>query len=158
MVHEYQEREVSTAEGCAIWAQEYDKVEVGLATYEEAAVVPIIRQLVPVGRVLDVGTGTGRHALRFAAAGSRVVGMDGSWEMLSVAQNKAENRGHKGVRFIQAAAGNAFLPLRSQSFDLVISALMLTQAKRIRFDFVPGPKISHLTPEPRSPGGGRRDG
>ena len=133
LVHEYQVREVSSTEGYAIWAQEYDKVRVNLAVQEEAAVVPIIRELGPVGSVLDVGTGTGRHALRFAAAGSRVLAIDESWEMLSVARGKAEGSGHNAVRFIQASLGSAFLPLRSQSFDLVISALVLTHIVDLAF-------------------------
>jgi ubiquinone/menaquinone biosynthesis C-methylase UbiE len=124
--HEYRAREVSAIEGYAIWAQEYDKVRNNLALQEEAAVVPIIRELGPVGSVLDVGTGTGRHALRFSAAGSRVLGMDESWEMLSVARGKAESSGHSAAQFIHASVGSAFFPLQSQSFDLVISALMLT--------------------------------
>jgi SAM-dependent methyltransferase len=43
-----------------------------------------------VGTVLDLGCGTGGHALRLAARGYEVVGVDRSEEMLEQAQAKAE--------------------------------------------------------------------
>lgn len=50
-------------------------------------------------RVLDLACGTGAAALRFAARGYRVIGIDGSAPMLAVARRKAADEG-AAVRFI----------------------------------------------------------
>ena len=42
----------------------------------------------PIRRILDLGCGTGNHAVRLAAAGFEVVGVDRSAEMLRIAQDK----------------------------------------------------------------------
>jgi len=44
-------------------------------------------------RILDLGCGTGTHALYFARSGSRVVGIDLSIEMLELARSKAAEAG-----------------------------------------------------------------
>ena len=43
----------------------------------------------PVRDILDVGCGTGNHALRLAAKGYRVLGIDRSLDMLEVAKYKS---------------------------------------------------------------------
>lgn len=45
-----------------------------------------------VSSVLDLGCGTGNHALRLAAQGYRVAGVDRSEKMLDIARTKAEER------------------------------------------------------------------
>lgn len=55
----------------------------------------------PVRRILDLGCGTGNHALRLAADGYEVVGVDRSPEMLQVALRKAAERG-LSIRVSQA--------------------------------------------------------
>ncbi len=51
-------------------------------------------------RVLDLACGTGTAALRFAAQGYDVTGIDGSATMLDVARQKAADA-HTAVRFVQ---------------------------------------------------------
>jgi malonyl-CoA O-methyltransferase len=71
--------------------------------------------------VLDVGTGTGRHALRIAESGARVTAVDFSEEMLAKAREK---RGADRVRWLVHDATRP-LPFGAKSFDRVISALVL---------------------------------
>jgi len=72
---EYRNIAVTSAEGYAIWASEYNVTNI-LAVYEEKVVHPIINALGPLKSVVDIGTGTGRYALHFAETVSRVVGVD----------------------------------------------------------------------------------
>lgn len=57
----------------------------------------------PKDRVLDIGCGTGRHALELGRRGCRVTGIDLSAEMLAIGQAAAEEEG-LSVRFIQGDA------------------------------------------------------
>ena len=125
---EYGDIQVSSSEGYAIWAKEYD-VRNHLAAAEETVANPIIARLGPVGTVLDVGTGTGRYAMRFGQQGSQVVGLDESIEMLSVARNKTKRDCLENIRWIQAVVGSGCLPFHSNSFDLLVSALCLTHVE-----------------------------
>ncbi len=56
-----------------------------------------------VGRVLDVGCGTGEHALMAAALGHEAVGIDLSPRAIELATSKATERG-LNVRFVVADA------------------------------------------------------
>jgi len=58
-----------------------------------------------VGRVIDVGCGTGRHAVLFASWGLSVVGVDPSPSMLAQARIHAAERG-MDVDFIEAGFGD----------------------------------------------------
>jgi demethylmenaquinone methyltransferase/2-methoxy-6-polyprenyl-1,4-benzoquinol methylase len=88
----------------------------------------------PGARVLDVCTGTGDVALRFArqAAAGRVIGVDFSQEMLARGRSKAERAGLSGsVQFRKADAQD--LPFPDGSFDVVCNSLGLrTLADRAR--------------------------
>lgn len=70
----------------------------------------------PVRRVLDLGCGTGNHALRLAAKGYEVVGVDCSLDMLRVAEQKARD---KRVRLRLHQADIRCLNLE-ESFDAVL--------------------------------------
>ena len=71
--------------------------------------------------VLDVGAGTGRHAVRVAQRGARVTAVDFSEEMLARARQKT---GADRVRwFVHDVA--LPLPFEARSFDRVLSALVL---------------------------------
>ncbi len=67
-------------------------------------------------RILDLGTGTGLLARRFAEAGAVVSGLDISADQLSVAQAAASRDG-LDIEFRQGGAES--LPFRSSSFDVV---------------------------------------
>lgn len=60
-------------------------------------------RLPPGARILDVGCGTGRHAVGLAQAGYAVTGVDLSAEMLAIARTKAAARGVT-VEFVQEDA------------------------------------------------------
>lgn len=67
-------------------------------------------------KILDVGCGTGRHAIELTKRGYRVTGVDLSENMLKKAQENASNAGFE-IDFRQADARN--LPFEGE-FDLVI--------------------------------------
>src|SRR5687768_6025171 len=101
------------------WAAIYDHDKNPLLALEE----PILRAAVgDVGdqRVLDVGCGTGRHALWLANAGANVTAIDFSEGMLAEAQRKpcAEQ-----IRFLVHDLREP-MPF-SEEFDVVISSLVL---------------------------------
>ena len=83
-------------------------MEDSLAAYEAARIPG------PVGRALDLGTGTGAGAreIRKRFADADVVGADLSAEMLAEARNLAPE-----ITFVQADASD--LPFDDESFDLV---------------------------------------
>ncbi len=65
-------------------------------------------------RALDVGTGTGHYACALADRGLRVIGLDPSAEMLSVARAKSA-----AVSWLRGVAEQ--LPFPDGTFDLVVS-------------------------------------
>jgi ubiquinone/menaquinone biosynthesis C-methylase UbiE len=68
-------------------------------------------------RVLDVGCGTGRGVLDFAAEAAFAVGTDASLDMLSFAARKSADRRPCGF----SAAVAQQLPFKTESFDAVTS-------------------------------------
>ena len=102
------------------WAAVYDHDANPLPALEE----PIVRAAVGDPRgltVLDLGCGTGRHALWLAAAGARVTGIDFSRPMLAAARRKP---GAESVRFLEHDLHEP-LPFAAGAFDLVVSGLVL---------------------------------
>src|SRR5262245_26234399 len=78
------------------WSLVYDHDANPLLGLEE----PLMRAAIGDVRdlsVLDLGCGTGRHALRLAAAGARVTALDFSDGMLTAARHKP---GAESVRFV----------------------------------------------------------
>ena len=71
------------------------------------------------GRVLDVGCGTGEHALLAAERGFEAIGIDTSPKAIAIARDKASARG-LAVRFL---VGNALdLGALGEQFDTVIDS------------------------------------
>ncbi len=68
-------------------------------------------------RVLDLGTGTGNLAVRFAAIGCTVTGVDFSGEMLAAARRKVPN-----ARFVRGNVTRSLDFLGDERFDLIVSA------------------------------------
>jgi SAM-dependent methyltransferase len=74
-------------------APRYDEEDFTRATDAEVAELLALLDLPPGGRLLDVGCGTGRHAVPLAAAGLRVTGIDLSPAMLALAADRAHAAG-----------------------------------------------------------------
>src|SRR3989304_4338464 len=70
----------------------------------------------PVRRILDLGCGTGNHAIRLAADGYDVGGVDLSRDMLRIAEQKAQERG-VSLRWHQADIRDLSL---GEKFDAVL--------------------------------------
>lgn len=71
-----------------------------------------------LGRVLDVGTGTGRMLALLADRSDRAVGLDASHSMLSVARANLERTGAANWELRQGDVNSP--PLDASSFDLVV--------------------------------------
>jgi ubiquinone/menaquinone biosynthesis C-methylase UbiE len=114
-------QEVSTQEGYALWARVYDEEKNALIAVEEPYVERLLSLLV-FENALDVGTGTGRLALKLAHHGGRVTALDQSPEMLSVARQSAAREGLE-IDFRLGSLENGVFT--EQQFDLLTSGLML---------------------------------
>ncbi len=102
------------------WALVYDHDQNPLPALEE----PVVREAlgdVRGLRVVDLGCGTGRHALWLAAAGAAVTAVDFSEGMLEEARRKP---GAVSVRFVVHDLDRP-LPFADAAFDLVVSGLVL---------------------------------
>jgi malonyl-CoA O-methyltransferase len=107
-------------EGYDRWAPTYDSDGNPLVALEE----PLFDQLlgdVPGLSVLDVGCGTGRHAIRLARAGAIAHGVDFSPGMLERARAKP---GADRITF-QTHDLSTPLPFGDAAFDRVVSGLVL---------------------------------
>lgn len=115
-------RRVSVEEGYALWADSYDQEYNGLIFLEEQQVDRLLAQIA-FSRMLDIGTGTGRHALKLARLGASVTAFDQSPQMLAVARQSAQKEG-LSIDF-QLLSLDDPLPFEADQFDLLICALML---------------------------------
>ena len=113
-------RILDTREGYDLWAPTYDTMGNWLLALEEPEVDRALATLAGMD-LIDVGAGTGRHAIRLAAQGARVTAIDFSTEMLAKARAKA---GARHVRFLIHDVTRP-LPFADRSFDRVLSALVL---------------------------------
>ena len=102
------------------WSVVYDHDANPLPALEE----PVVRRAIgdPRGlNVLDLGCGTGRHALWLGAGGATVTAVDFSEGMLEEARRKP---GADHIRFLCHDLHSP-LPFRDAEFDLVVSGLVL---------------------------------
>jgi malonyl-CoA O-methyltransferase len=109
-----------TREGYDRWAATYDTMGNWLLELEEPEVDRALGDVEGLD-VLDVGAGTGRHAIRIAGGGARVTAIDFSDEMLAKAREKP---GADRVRWLAHDVARP-LPFAAKSFDRVLSALVL---------------------------------
>ncbi len=72
----------------------------------------------PLGRLLDIGTGTGRMAELFAERAERIVALDKSLAMLRVARAKLQHLPTERVELVQGDFTS--LPFAAGSFDTVL--------------------------------------
>ncbi|MDZ4306380.1 metalloregulator ArsR/SmtB family transcription factor [Allopontixanthobacter sp.] len=73
---------------------------------------------VPLGAVLDIGTGTGRMAEMFAPRAASIVALDKSLDMLRLARAKLQHLPAGGVELVQGDFAN--LPFAAHRFDTVL--------------------------------------
>jgi malonyl-CoA O-methyltransferase len=117
---------VPTQLGYDRWAEVYDEEDNPLVVLEERNIGGLIGGVAGL-EVVDVGCGTGRHALKLAAAGARVTAVDFSEAMLERARAKP---GAEAVRFVQHDLANP-LPLPAAAFDRVLCCLVLDHIKNL---------------------------
>ena len=109
-----------TREGYDRWSACYDDEDNPLIALEEPKVAELLGPISGL-RILDLGCGTGRHALRLAAAGANVTAVDFSEGMLARARDRAG-----GLRIdFRAHDLTQPLPLADASFDRIICGLVL---------------------------------
>ena len=115
-----QPKVLPTRDGYDRWAATYDTMGNWLLELEEPEVDRALGNVRDLD-VLDVGAGTGRHAIRIAERGARVTAVDFSDEMLANARQKL---GADKVRWLAHDVVRP-LPFGANSFDRVLSALVL---------------------------------
>jgi malonyl-CoA O-methyltransferase len=108
-----------TEAGYDRWAEVYDGDDNPLVLLEEQHIGPLLGGVRGL-TVADVGCGTGRHALRLAAAGARVTAVDFSEAMLRRARAKP---GADAVTFVRHDLAHP-LPLSTAAFDRVLCCLV----------------------------------
>lgn len=121
-------RDVDAVEGYAKWAQTYDLEVNPLIAAEEPRVQRIFSDT-PVRTAIDVGSGTGRHAIELAKRGAAVTAVDQSSEMLAVAREKAARQGL--VIDFRIGSLDDRLPAEDGQFDLLVCALTLSHVPDI---------------------------
>jgi SAM-dependent methyltransferase len=84
-------------------------------------------EVTPGQEVLDVATGTGNIAIRTAAAGAQVVGLDLTPELFETARRRAEEQ-DVAVDWVEGDAED--LPFEDERFDHVLSAFGVQFAPR----------------------------
>lgn len=121
-------REKNAAEYFARHASEWDRLRALLAPAAEVerALVEAFESA-PLGRLLDIGTGTGRIAELLEARASHVTGVDKSPEMLRLA--RARLQGLPGERVALVQGDFAALPFAPASFDTVVFHQVLHYAQ-----------------------------
>jgi ubiquinone/menaquinone biosynthesis C-methylase UbiE len=109
-----------TKDGYDRWSEIYEEDGNPLILLEESHITRMLGNVAGVS-ILDVGCGTGRHAVRLAHSGAVVTGVDFSTGMLRRARSKP---GADAVTFIEHDIAQA-LPFDADSFDRVLSCLVL---------------------------------
>jgi SAM-dependent methyltransferase len=93
----------------------------GLPYEDEAAFYLEVLDLPAASRILDVGCGTGRHAVEMAKRGYAVTGLDFSAGMLAEAKKRALEAG-VSVEWIHADATEYVLPTRADGAICMLEA------------------------------------
>jgi len=122
---------IPTREGYDRWAEIYDVEQNPLISLEEPEVDRLLGDVGGLD-IADIGCGTGRHAVRLAARGANVVGVDFSNGMLARAREKD---GASDVRWVVHDVNDLPLPLADRAFDRVLCALVVDHIGELRAFF-----------------------
>jgi ubiquinone/menaquinone biosynthesis C-methylase UbiE len=125
------------------WALLYDDEDNPLVALEE----PVVREALGDVKglaVLDLGCGTGRHALWLAGKGATVTAVDFSEGMMAKARRKP---GAERVRFLSHDLHER-LPFADGVFDRVVSGLVLEHLRDLEVFFAEARRV--LKPEGRA--------
>lgn len=118
---------LNSKEGYNLTADYYAKKEKYWDSFEKDRVLPMLEN-VAGKKVLDVGAGTGRLALRLAKLGAEVTALDVSGEMLKRIKTKDPR--------LKIKIGEAEdLPLADENFDIVIATFLIVHLKDLRVFF-----------------------
>lgn len=118
------------------FAHTYDRQPFTTGTPNEADFIEKEIQYNKVVRILDVGCGTGRHAIELAKRGYNVTGIDLSADQLTRAKEKAQQAGVKVYFYEQDARTISY----TGNFDLVImiceGAFPLMETDEMNFEIL----------------------
>ncbi len=112
---------LSSQEGYNLLADYYDKKSKYWDSFEKDQVLPLLGD-VKEKKILDVGAGTGRLAVRLANLGAEVTALDISEVMV----DKLKAKSYK-LKAILGEAEN--LPFDDNSFDIVIATFLIVHLK-----------------------------
>jgi len=116
-------RRIDVRDGYDLWSETYDETPNPVVAMDVRHTLRLLAAG-PGERILDAGCGTGRNFESMLRAGSRLVGIDFSLGMLRVARNK--------YPLIPLALADLHtLPLRKESFDAVLCALVGEHLERL---------------------------
>ena len=91
----------------------------GSAPYTPDPIDVVARRFDLTGAVADLGSGTGRSTLGFAAFARRVIGVEPEAAMRTLAERRAREEGVRNVEFVEGT--NESIPLPTDSVDAVVS-------------------------------------
>ncbi len=117
---DYQLVDMPTREGYDLWAEIYDGEDNPLVILESQHIEKLLGDIQGKS-IVDLGCGTGRHALLMAAKGAKVTALDFSEGMLAKARKK---KGAEHIHFVEHDLSLP-LPLESDQFDGVTCYLVL---------------------------------
>jgi len=112
---------LSSRAGYDLAAENYDKKEKYLNSFEQGKTVPLFED-VNGKKILDVGAGTGRLAVELAKKGAIVTALDVSEQMLKILQRKNK-------KIITALGDAESMPFADEEFDLVAAEFLIVHLK-----------------------------
>ncbi len=115
---------LSSAEGYNLLADYYDKKSKYWDSFEKDQVLSLLGE-VKEKKILDVGAGTGRLAVRLANLGAEVTALDISEVMV----DKLKKKNHK-LKVILGEAEN--LPCENDNFDIIIATFLIVHLKDLK--------------------------
>lgn len=121
---------IATRDGYNRWAEIYDTEDNALIALEEPQVIAMLGDVRGLS-VVDVGCGTGRHAIRLAAEGAKVTALDFSEGMMERARSKP---GWEKITLLHHDLAQP-LPFPGGAFDRVLCCLVIEHIREPEFLF-----------------------